>query len=36
MARNYRGTKWLPGVITKRIGPVSYEVKVGDQNGEDI
>lgn len=31
MARNYRGKKWLPGVITKRIGPVSYEVKVGDQ-----
>ena len=28
-ARNYRGSeKWLPGVIDKKTGPVSYQVQV--------
>ena len=30
MAQNNTGTKRLPDVMTKRIGPESYEVKVGD------
>ena len=29
VARNYRaGNKWVPGIITAHLGPLSYEVKV--------
>ena len=30
MARNYRsGEKWIPGVVMKRHGPLSYEIETG-------
>lgn len=31
LVRNYsRGAKWLPGVIVKRTGPVSFLIKLPD------
>ena len=36
MARNYgrHGSKWLPAIVTKKTGPVSYRCRLGD--GEEI
>ena len=35
MARNYaRGSKWLPGIVERRTGPVSFKVRL--QNGNLI
>ena len=31
MVRNYRGDKWVPGIIIERKGQVTYLVKVGDK-----
>ena len=32
-ARNYRGDKWFPAIVTKKTGPLSYEVR---EEGEGI
>ena len=32
LVQNYRGEpRWVPGTIIVRTGPVSYQIKVGDQ-----
>ena len=31
MVRNYHGdTKWIPGTVLKKLGPVTYSVDIGD------
>ena len=31
MVRNYHGdAKWIPGIILKKLGPVTYSVDIGD------
>ena len=32
MVRNYHGdTKWIPGTVLKKLGPVTYTVDTGDE-----
>ena len=32
MVRNYNGnTKWIPGTVSKKLGPVTYSVAIGDR-----
>ena len=32
MVRNYHGdAKWIPGIVLKKLGPVTYSVDIGDE-----